>query len=114
MIPKYNEMYRALLETLKDKKEYSTKEYRNKVAKLMNISDEEREILLDSDGGNKYNTALNWTSVYLKNLIELEIIEREFSIDDSFKKTYFAVAISLIILLQRLWYSLHPTKLILR
>lgn len=26
------------------------------------------------------------TSVYLKNLIELEIIEREFSIDDSFKK----------------------------
>ena len=66
MIPKYNEMYKALLETLKDKKEYSTKEYRNKAAKLMNISDEEREILLDSGGGNKYNTALNWTSVYLK------------------------------------------------
>ena len=46
MIPKYNEMYKALLETLKDKKEYSTKEYRNKAAKLMNISDEEREIYL--------------------------------------------------------------------
>ena len=76
MIPKYNEMYKALLETLKDKKEYSTKEYRNKVAKLMNISDEEREILLDSGGGNKYNTALNWTSVYLKKAKLIESTKR--------------------------------------
>ena len=73
---KYNEMYKALLETLKDKKEYSTKEYRNKVAKLMNISDEEREILLDSGGGNKYNTALNWTSVYLKKAKLIESTKR--------------------------------------
>lgn len=76
MIPKYNEMYKALLETLKDEKEYSTKEYRNKVAKLMNISDEEREILLDSGGGNKYNTALNWTSVYLKKAKLIESTKR--------------------------------------
>lgn len=76
MIPKYNEMYKALLETLKDKKEYSTKDYRNKVAKLMNISDEEREILLDSGGGNKYNTALNWTSVYLKKAKLIESTKR--------------------------------------
>lgn len=76
MIPKYNEMYKALLETLKDKKEYSTKEYRNKVAKLMNISDEEREILLDNGGGNKYNTALNWTSVYLKKAKLIESTKR--------------------------------------
>ena len=76
MIPKYNEMYKALLETLKDKKEYSTKEYRNKAAKLMNISDEEREILLDSGGGNKYNTALNWTSVYLKKAKLIESTKR--------------------------------------
>ena len=76
MIPKYNEMYKALLETLKDKKEYSTKEYRNKVAKLMNISDEEREILLNSGGGNKYNTALNWTSVYLKKAKLIESTKR--------------------------------------
>ena len=69
-------MYKALLETLKDKKEYSTKEYRNKVAKLMNISDEEREILLDSGGGNKYNTALNWTSVYLKKAKLIESTKR--------------------------------------
>lgn len=76
MIPKYNEMYKALLETLKDGKEYSTKEYRNNVARLMNISSEEREIMLESGSGNKYNTALNWTSVYLKKAKLIESTKR--------------------------------------
>lgn len=76
MIPKYDEMYKALLESISDKKEYKTGKYRDKVAQLMNISDEERGILLDSGGGKKYNTTLNWTTVYLKKAKLIEAPKR--------------------------------------
>lgn len=76
MIPKYDEMYKALLEVLKDEKEYTTKEYREKVANLLNISKEDREVLLESGKGNKYNTTLNWTCVYLKKAKLLESTKR--------------------------------------
>ena len=75
MIPKYDEMYKTLLKSISDGKEYKTGEYRDKVAQLMNISNEEREILLNS-GGKKYNTALNWTTVYLKKAKLIEAPKR--------------------------------------
>ena len=75
MIPKYDEMYKTLLESISDKREYKTGEYRDKIAHLMNISNEEREILLDS-GGRKYNTVLNWTTVYLKKAKLIEAPKR--------------------------------------
>mgnify|MGYP000604580517 CR=1 FL=1 len=43
MIPKYNEMYKEVLETIKNQKEYTTKEYREIVANKLNISIEERK-----------------------------------------------------------------------
>ena len=43
MIPKYNEMYKEVLETIKNQKEYTTKEYRKIVANKLNISIEERK-----------------------------------------------------------------------
>lgn len=66
MIPKYNEMYRELLEVLKDGKEYVFKEYKEKVAQLMNISKEDREIMLDSGYKTRYESNLGWTCTYLK------------------------------------------------
>lgn len=75
MIPKYNEMYKEVLETIKNQKEYTTKEYREIVANKLNISIEERKKTLES-GGNVYNTTLNWTVVYLKKAKLLEATKR--------------------------------------
>ena len=75
MIPKYNEMYKEVLETIKNQKEYTTKEYRKIVANKLNISIEERKKTLES-GGNVYNTTLNWTVVYLKKAKLLEATKR--------------------------------------
>lgn len=75
MIPKYNEMYKEVLETIKNQKEYTTKEYREIVANKLNISIEERKKTLES-GGNVYNTTLNWTVVYLKKAKLLETTKR--------------------------------------
>lgn len=75
MIPKYNEMYKEVLEAIKNQKEYTTKEYREIVANKLNISIEERKKTLES-GGNIYNTTLNWTVVYLKKAKLLEATKR--------------------------------------
>ena len=75
MIPKYNEMYKEVLETIKNQKEYTTKEYREIVANKLNISIGERKKTLES-GGNVYNTTLNWTVVYLKKAKLLEATKR--------------------------------------
>lgn len=75
MIPKYNEMYKEVLEAIKNQKEYKTKEYKEIVANKLNISIEERKKTLES-GGNIYNTTLNWTVVYLKKAKLLEATKR--------------------------------------
>ena len=75
MIPKYNEMYKEVLETIKNQKEYTTKKYREIVANKLNISIEARKKTLES-GGNVYNTTLNWTVVYLKKAKLLEATKR--------------------------------------
>lgn len=43
MIPKYNKMYKEVLEAIKDQKEYITKEYKEIIANKLNISIEERK-----------------------------------------------------------------------
>lgn len=68
-------MYKEVLETIKNQKEYTTKEYREIVANKLNISIEERKKTLES-GGNVYNTTLNWTVVYLKKAKLLEATKR--------------------------------------
>ncbi|MEE0137251.1 restriction endonuclease [Fusobacterium ulcerans] len=75
MIPKYNEMYRELLETLKDGNNYSFKEVRELVAKILNLSEEEREERLSS-GKKKYDDRINWACTYLKKAGLVENIKR--------------------------------------
>ena len=75
MIPKYNEMYKEVLEAIKNQKEYTTKEYKEIIANKLNISIEERKKISES-GGNIYNTALSWTIFYLKKAKLIEKIQR--------------------------------------
>lgn len=75
MIPKYNEMYKEVLEAIKNQKEYTTKEYKEIIANKLNISIEERKKTSES-GGNIYNTALSWTIFYLKKAKLIEKIQR--------------------------------------
>ena len=75
MIPKYNEMYKEVLEAIKNQKEYKTKEYKEIVANRLNISIEERKKTSES-GGNIYNTTLSWTIFYLKRAKLIEKVQR--------------------------------------
>lgn len=75
MIPKYNEMYKEVLEAIKNQKEYKTKEYKEIVANRLNISIEERKKTSES-GGNIYNTTLSWTIFYLKKAKLIEKVQR--------------------------------------
>lgn len=75
MIPKYNEMYKELLEVLKDRKAYPFKEIREAVAKILNLSEEELEEKLDS-GKKKFNDRINWACTYLKKAKLVENTKR--------------------------------------
>lgn len=75
MIPKYNELYKEVLEAIEDQKEYKTKEYKEIVANRLNISIEERKKTSES-GGNIYNTTLSWTIFYLKKAKLIEKVQR--------------------------------------
>lgn len=75
MIPKYNEIYKEVLEAIKNQKEYKTKEYKEIVANRLNISIEERKKTSES-GGNIYNTTLSWTIFYLKKAKLIEKVQR--------------------------------------
>lgn len=75
MIPRYNEMYKELLNSIIDRKEYKFKEIKDKVATILNISDEERQERLSS-GSKKFDYRLNWTCTYLKRAKLVENTER--------------------------------------
>ena len=75
MIPRYNEMYKELLNSIIDRKEYKFKEIKDKVATILNISDEERQEKLSS-GSKKFDYRLNWTCTYLKRAKLVENTER--------------------------------------
>ena len=65
-IPKYDEMYKEVLEVLKDCEPHKASSIRDCVANILNISDDERKILLPSGKQPLFNSRVNWTCVYLK------------------------------------------------
>ncbi len=75
MIPKYNEMYKELLTSISDSKEYKLQEVRDKVAIIFNLSEKDRQEKLDS-GIRKYDYRLNWTCTYLKKAVLIEYVKR--------------------------------------
>lgn len=76
MLPNFYEMYKPLLETLKDEKEYSTKEYRTRVAELLNLTEEDIERNFKDSNTNIYRTRLSWTCFYLKKAKLIESTKR--------------------------------------
>lgn len=75
MIPKYNEMYKEILEVLKDGNAYPFREVRENVAEILKLSEEELEERLDS-GKKKYNDRINWACTYLKKAGLVENTQR--------------------------------------
>ena len=64
-IPKYDEMYNEVLNTLKDGKEHSIREIREDIIKCFNLSEEELKEVLSS-GRNLFTNRVGWTVTYLK------------------------------------------------
>lgn len=64
-VPKYHEMYRPLLQAVKDGQVYDIKEYRQAVAQILKLTGEDLAELLPSKQGLLFNNRLNWTKTYL-------------------------------------------------
>lgn len=65
-VPKYFEMYSAFLDCLKDGQEHHIKDIKKFVAAKMEVSEEDREILLPSGRQTMYDNRLGWAKTYLK------------------------------------------------
>lgn len=67
MIPKYDQMYKVVLESLKDQEEISLKILRDRVAKILNLTDNELQELLPSGKKTIFSSRIDWATTYLKN-----------------------------------------------
>lgn len=67
MIPKYDQMYKTVLECLKDSNEISLKILRDRVAKILNLTDNELQELLPSGKKTIFSNRIDWATTYLKN-----------------------------------------------
>ena len=65
-IPKYDEMYRELLQTLADMKVHKSNEIKNLLAIKFGVSDVEREERLPSGRQAIFDNRITWTRTYLK------------------------------------------------
>ena len=72
-IPKYDEMYRALLECLADMQPHKSKDIKDAIAASMQVTPEERQILLSSGRQRLFDNRVAWASSYLS---KAELIER--------------------------------------
>jgi len=65
-IPKYDELYKEILQAVADGKAQSIAVIRNFVAKQRNVSSMEQSIPLDSGRGTIFNNRVSWARAYLK------------------------------------------------
>lgn len=65
-IPKYDEMYREILECLSDGQVHKSKEIKNIVAMRFSLSSIDREELLPSGRQSVFDNRLGWARTYLK------------------------------------------------
>lgn len=76
MIPKYNEMYREVLEVLNTHKELKLINLVEEVSNLLNLSEEDRNETLDNDKRTVIYYRLGWTKTYLAKAGLLETVRR--------------------------------------
>lgn len=70
MIPKHNEIYKEILEILKDGKEYSSKEIRKEIAKVVLIDGRELARLMI-----EYNIGVSVENIYQVKRIDGDFFE---------------------------------------
>lgn len=76
MVPKYNEMYREVLEVLNIHKELKLINLVEEVSNLLNLSEEDRNETLDNDKRTVIYYRLGWTKTYLAKAGLLETVRR--------------------------------------
>ena len=65
-IPKYNEFYGSILNELADGDVHTFKDIKSNIARLYNITDEERAEMLPSGGQKVFDNRVGWARTYLK------------------------------------------------
>jgi restriction system protein len=87
MIPDYQDLMLPFLKYLSDEKEHLRKEVQDALAKSMNVSDEELNILLPNTKVSVFRHRVGWTRTYLKKAGLIEYIRRGvYKITDRGKK----------------------------
>lgn len=76
MIPKYNEMYNEVLKVLNNHNEMRLKDIVSEVSDLLNLSIEDRNLMLDNNKSTIIYYRLGWTKTYLVKAGLLETIKR--------------------------------------
>lgn len=76
VVPKYNEMYREVLEVLNTHKELKLINLVEEVSNLLNLSEEDRSATLDNDKRTVIYYRLGWTKTYLAKAGLLETVRR--------------------------------------
>ena len=75
-IPKYDEMYRAFLDCLADGQAHKSKEVKDIVAGVFDISAIEREEMLPSGKQPLFDNRIGWTRTYLKKAADTKPFSR--------------------------------------
>ena len=76
MVPKYNEMYREVLEVLDTHKELQLINLVEEVSNLLNLSEEDRNETFDNKKQTVIYNRLGWTKIYLAKAGLLETVRR--------------------------------------
>lgn len=74
-LPKYNDLYRALLTVLQDGQQHSMKEIRNSIAQTLHLTEEDISETL-SNGSTVYAGRVGWAKTYLKKAEMIESSQR--------------------------------------
>lgn len=71
-IPKYDELFNDVLKEVSDKKEYKTRDLKEIISNKIDLTDEERSIMLPSNRETIINNRIGWAITYLKKAGFLE------------------------------------------
>ena len=75
-IPKHNEMYKPFLEFLSDGQHHPMAEIIKHLALKMNVTDDDRKVMLPSGVTTKFGSRVGWTRTYLGKAGLLETVKR--------------------------------------
>lgn len=74
-LPKYNDLYRALLTVLQDGQQHSMKEVRDSIAQMLHLTEDDLHETL-SNGSSVYAGRVGWAKTYLKKAEMIDSSQR--------------------------------------